>query len=139
MPVMALANIGCTPKSSKPKDSKVEEQTNGNNVVLLNVNSFEEAISSNPNAQLVDVRTPEEFNKGHLKGALNINYQGNDFTTEIAKLDKTKQTYVYCQSGGRSSEACNYMSNQDFSKLYDLDGGFSAWSHYNKPIEIQQE
>lgn len=139
LPALILINTGCTGGSRKKPDLKGEEKVNVKTAVLLNVNGFEEGINSAPQAQVIDVRTPEEFNKGHLKGALNINYQGDEFTAEVGKLDKSMPTYVYCQSGGRSSEACNYMANQNFTNLYDLDGGFSAWSHYKKPIEIPQE
>ncbi|NNE77709.1 MAG: rhodanese-like domain-containing protein [Pricia sp.] len=54
-------------------------------------------------AQLIDVRTPEEFSAGHIDGAVNINYLSSEsFTENINKLDKTKPVYVYCQMGGRS-------------------------------------
>ena len=137
IPVVALVVAGCSQHSNKKKEQIAGDKSNtGNRSVLLDIDNFEAGFTSNPNAQLIDVRTPEEFSRGHLKGAININYQGDEFTAEIAKLDKNKPTYVYCQSGGRSSEACKYLSNQNFANIYDMDGGFSKWSHYKKPIEI---
>ncbi len=105
---------------------------------LLNVNEFELKLSSTPNGQIVDVRTPEEYDKGHIEGSVNINYQGNNFTADIEKLDKLKPTFVYCQSGGRSAESCSYMANHGFKELYELKNGFSSWTHYNKPVESKE-
>src|SRR5688572_17949871 len=90
--------FSCKPNAPK-KDSQQEGKTNPHK---LNANEFETKLNTTPNAQLVDVRTPEEYNEGHLKGSININYQGNSFAEEVAKLDKTKPTFVYCRSGGRS-------------------------------------
>lgn len=137
--LFGLTAYSCTGKSNKTINSNSDGQTNGNKAVLLSVDDFEKGFTADSNAQLIDVRTPEEVKDGYIKGAININYQGDNFASEIAKLDKTKPTYVYCRSGGRSAEACSYMANQNFTKLFDLDGGFTAWSHYKKPIEIPQE
>jgi rhodanese-related sulfurtransferase len=138
IPFLFAAGTGCGSKSNKINDQGGDKPGTGNKSVLLDIDKFEAGFTADPNAQVIDVRTPEEFNRGHLKGAININYQGSEFTAEIAKLDKKKPTYVYCQSGGRSAEACNYMSNQDFANIFDMDGGYSAWSHYKKPIEIPE-
>jgi len=129
---LLLSGYSCKPNPAKntPNNSitKIDPKK-------LNVNEFEQKLNTTPNAQLVDVRTPGEYKNGHLKGALNINYQDNSFTDEVAKLDKTKPVFVYCQMGGRSKEACNYMSNQGFTEIYDMDNGFKSWQHYNKPFE----
>jgi thioredoxin 1 len=126
----------CNPKPSK---KEINSQETKADPVKLNVDEFEKKLNATPNAQLVDVRTPEEYDKGHLKGSLNINYQGESFSDEVAKLDKNKPTFVYCHSGGRSSEASKYMSNQGFKEVYDMENGMSAWAHYNKPVEIKSE
>ncbi|NNC46404.1 MAG: rhodanese-like domain-containing protein, partial [Winogradskyella sp.] len=55
-------------------------------------------------AQLVDVRTPEEFNKAHIKDAQNIDYNSPTFDEDISKIDKTKPVIVYCKSGNRSAK-----------------------------------
>ena len=130
---LAGISVGCGAKTKKKASVNQENTTQA---TLLNVNDFESKMKSMPNAQIIDVRTPGEFSKGYIQGAININYQGQNFTQEIGQLDKTKPTFVYCQLGGRSEEACHYMVNQGFKELYQLDGGISSWTHYNKPVEL---
>ncbi len=130
--ILIVGQSSCSQKLSKTNTPKDDSKPQA---IVLNVNDFESKLASMPNAQLIDVRTPGEFDEGYIKGAININYQGDSFEEEVAKLDKNKPTFVYCRSGGRSAESCNYMANAGFKELYDLDGGISAWTHYNKPVE----
>ena len=77
---------------------------------------------------LLDVRTPEEFNKGHIKDAKIINYYDEDFDAQIEKLDKDKPVYVYCAAGGRSGKTMNLMKEKGFKEVYNLLSGYGAWS-----------
>ena len=54
---------------------------------------------------LIDVRTPEEYVNGHVKGAQNLNFMDENFQQEVAKLNKNKRYYLYCASGNRSGQA----------------------------------
>ena len=58
---------------------------------------------------------------------ININYFDNDFITQVSKLDKSKTLLIHCASGGRSSAAMNKLKGNDFSIMYNMLGGFSAW------------
>lgn len=100
----------------------------------LDADAFEKQMKATPDLQLVDVRTPEEFQGGHLQNALNIDYNGDNFSGEIGKLDKTKPTYVYCLSGGRSSSAAAEMRKMGFSNVLELKGGITGWKAKNKPV-----
>lgn len=73
---------------------------------------------------LLDVRTPQEFNKGHVEGARNIDYFSKSFKSELDKLDKSIPVYVYCRSGGRSAKAMQIMKEMGFVTIYNLQGGF---------------
>ncbi len=84
---------------------------------------------------VLDVRTPAEFQAGHIPGAVNIDWNGVDFTRKIDALDKTKTYLVYCASGGRSARACDKMSTLGFSNLYNLEGGIKAWQRAGKLVE----
>ena len=80
------------------------------------------------NAVILDVRTEDEFNEGMIKGALNIDiYKGQGFIYSIEELDKSKNYYVYCRSGGRSGQACSIMSQLGFENAYNLLGGIMNW------------
>jgi phage shock protein E len=84
---------------------------------------------------VLDVRTPEEFAKGHLPGAVNVDFHSDDFAKKVAQLDKSKEYLVHCAAGGRSSKACKLMDEQKFGKVYHLHGGFSEWQQAGKPVE----
>ncbi len=84
-------------------------------------------------AQLVDVRTPEEFSKGHIEGAVNIDWLADGFMNEALKLDKTKQVLLYCAGGGRSEEALNAMTKAGYAQAHDLLGGYNGWKKLGLP------
>ena len=96
-------------------------------IKLLDVASFKEAITKS-NVQLIDVRTPEEYNEGHINDAKLIDYFSSDFKEQLQQLDKTQPVYLYCKSGGRSGKASRMLSDLGFTEIYDLKGGYNAWS-----------
>ncbi len=98
------------------------------------VSEFDKKLTATPNAQLLDVRTPEEFAGGHLKNAKNSNIQSGQLKKDIQTLDKTKPVFVYCMSGGRSSQATEMLAKQGFKEVYNLDGGYMKWSLADKPV-----
>ncbi|WP_109299275.1 rhodanese-like domain-containing protein [Aquimarina sp. AU474] len=82
--------------------------------------------------QLVDVRTPSEYQEGHIDSAINIDFRNENFETLIAKVDKSKPVAVYCGRGGRSGKCSAYMKKAGFTKIYDLDGGITEWKFKGK-------
>ncbi len=98
-------------------------------IQLLNTTEFKEVISKK-DVQLVDVRTPEEYASGHIKDAVNIDYYLDiePFTKAFSKMDKNKAVYVYCKSGNRSHKASVKLSDMGFTQIFDLEGGYMAWS-----------
>ncbi len=117
-----------------------QNQTQGTNSnrpinTSISIDDFEKKLSTN-DIQLVDVRTPEEFNQGHLKGALNYNINSGEFQQQIAKLDKSKVVLVYCLSGGRSASAAELMSTNGFQEIYNMQGGIMKWTAANKPLDM---
>ncbi len=80
------------------------------------------------NLQLIDVRTPEEYNEGHIEGAVNIDFYGEDFLQQLEqKLDKEQPAMLYCRSGRRSAKAAEQMKGLGFKEVYDLKGGILDW------------
>ena len=77
---------------------------------------------------LVDVRTPEEFNAGHLDNALNINWFDTDFAAQFESISKDKTIYVYCKKGGRSAKAQKKLEALGYSNVVNLEGGYDAWA-----------
>jgi rhodanese-related sulfurtransferase len=93
-----------------------------------------EAKTQEPGVVILDVRTKEEFNEGHIANAININVESNTFLSEIAKLDKSKTYAVYCRSGRRSADAVAKMSNEEFISLANLNGGVIDWANAGLPL-----
>lgn len=93
----------------------------------LTGDEFENAVKNNPNAVIIDVRTPQEFNTGYIPNAINIDIASPDFPDKINQLDRNKEYYVYCRSGGRSTTACQYMASIGFKKVNNLEGGILAY------------
>ena len=76
---------------------------------------------------LIDVRTPQEYEQGHLENAVNINIADKSFAEEVGKLDRSEAVYVYCKVGGRSARAASMLKEMGFEEVYDLEGGISNW------------
>jgi rhodanese-related sulfurtransferase len=99
---------------------------NPNNYDLL-PSEFAEALRNSPDATLLDVRTPEEYEQGHLPGAINMNVQSYDFAEEIENLDPHKPCFVYCKGGARSMMAYSILKDHGFDEVYNMRGGIMAW------------
>ena len=72
---------------------------------------------------VLDVRTPEEFNSGHIPNAINIDIYSDYFRADISALDKSKSYAVYCRSGKRSVDASSEMDLTGFKSTFNLTGG----------------
>ena len=99
--------------SKKPKSNAIK---------VLSAQEFKSR-TEGKNIQLIDVRTPAEFNSGHIKGAKNIDFFSGKFNVEFNKLNKEKPVYVYCRSGSRSRQTANKLVALGFNEIYDLKGG----------------
>lgn len=94
----------------------------------LSQEEWTQQLEKDNNAFILDVRTPEEVEDGFIPNARNIDfYLGQDFLSEVEKLDKGKNYYVYCRSGNRSGQACAIMKSLGFTNTYNLEGGFMNW------------
>ncbi|HKK76669.1 MAG TPA: rhodanese-like domain-containing protein [Saprospiraceae bacterium] len=97
-------------------------------VEVISVENFAQDIAAE-GIQVVDVRTQEEVDQGTITGAMHIDFFADDFQAQLEeKLDKEKPVYVFCRSGNRSNKAANMMADMGFTKVYDMDGGWVAWS-----------
>ena len=96
-------------------------------IKVLDRDTYANAIKVNK-VQLVDVRTANEFNNGHIKNAINIDFF-NPVKSDKAfeKLDKSKPVYLYCRSGARSLKAAKRLVGMGFLQIYDLKGGYMRW------------
>lgn len=95
----------------------------------LNQKDWTSNLNQDNNSVVLDVRTLEEIEElGIIPNAKHIDiYKGQGFIDEIKQLDKSKNYYVYCRSGGRSAQACAIMNQLGFNTAYNLLGGFNEW------------
>ncbi|MCS6819655.1 MAG: thioredoxin domain-containing protein [Chitinophagales bacterium] len=103
------------------------------NIRDVSPDEFEKLIAGG-SAQLIDVRTPEEFAEKHIKGATNLDIRESSFEATLSKLNKDKPIYFYCLSGGRSNRAAQKASSLGFKEVYNLKGGILAWGNAGKPV-----
>lgn len=103
-----------------------------NSFSQVSVEVFEKGLSAD--VQVLDVRTPEEFNKGHLKNAMLADWKNQEeFISRVAALDKNDPVFLYCLSGNRSAAATKYMREQGF-EVVELKGGIKAWKEAELPL-----
>ncbi len=98
----------------------------------LPADAFETMLSEDGTAQLVDVRTPEEYAAGHIPGAINIDWFADDFIDKAkASLTTDRPVMVYCRSGKRSAKAAWKLDGNEF-RTYNLLGGYLGWTEAGK-------
>ena len=95
----------------------------------LDVKAFKLELAKHTEAQLLDVRTPEEWSNGIIEGAILVNLFDQNFVSNIEPLDPSKAVFVYCKAGGRSKKVMDKMVALGFKEIYNLKGGYTAYMH----------
>lgn len=93
-------------------------------------------VAMGPDVTVIDVRTPEEFELGHLEGAVNINVASGVFEAEIAELDPAGKYIVYCRTGNRSAQAVKIMKDAGFANLTDAGSVEEAADYTGLPVVV---
>ncbi len=83
---------------------------------------------------VLDVRTLEEFDEGHLDGAVMLDFYRDDFADELAKLDPDVPYVLYCRSGNRSGQTLAIMDSLGFTEVTEVDGGVVNWQSAGLPL-----
>ncbi len=136
--IMLLTGCTSAETSTEPKLAAVSETT-VRSTIVTNV-SAQEAFSliqeklDDPDFTIIDVRTPDEYDIGHVNGAINIDYNSDDFKDKLATLDKSVEYLVYCRSGNRSSGAVKVMEELGFTMIYHMVGGIIDWNAEGLPL-----
>jgi rhodanese-related sulfurtransferase len=121
--ILAFTFVGCA------------QVTNNNKAAItIPATQFQSAIQKNK-VQVLDVRTAGEYANGHIKNALQANWNDlKEFENRTQHLDKNQTVYVYCQAGGRSAAAQAFLIEKGFD-VVNLEGGMSNWKMNNLPVE----
>ena len=108
-----------------------ENKTSARSTVLP-VEEYAQNLNTDTTAYLIDVRTPEEYNEGHIEGAVLMNVMDEQaFLAGIDTLDASHTYYIYCRSGRRSRKAAGQMIAKGLT-VVDLQGGYNAWKKAEK-------
>ena len=95
----------------------------------LNLEDWKKQKESDAKNICLDVRTAEEYMEGNIENSINIDfYKSMDFMKFLDKLNKDENYFVYCRSGKRSGASCQIMKEFGFNNVFNLEGGFLAWS-----------
>lgn len=120
VPVLSimLLSVGCSGQDKKAEEAGIAKR--------VDVGTFRKLIAEKP-GQIVDVRSPGEFEAGAIEEAVLINWYDPEFNSKANELNKEKPVYIYCQSGGRSRAAMKRLVSLGFTEVYELAGGYSSW------------
>jgi len=108
--------------------------TQAQNVEMLGAYDFDEKMQTLEDYQVIDVRSSEEYKKGHIKFALNLEYNESSIAELLETLDMDKPVFVYCKTGASSMKAAAKMIEMGFRAVYNLQGGIAAWTNAGKPL-----
>jgi len=101
-------------------------------VIYISVEEVFEIITSGGDYIILDVRTPEEFDQGHLEGVVHIPV--DELEGRLGELPQDKPIIVYCKSGGRSSTAADLLIENGFTQVYNMSGGTLEWEQKGYPM-----
>jgi len=126
-----LASYSCTSDPATSQASKTDI-TEKEYTKTISPADFLAAYRATPGAVMIDVRTNKEYYGGRMvPEAINVDYHGENFLTEIVTQDRDQPIFVYCYSGGRSSKAAYKMRQLGFDRIYECAGGYQQWEKEN--------
>ena len=109
VPVLALAALPIENISAKTAAGLIQENL------------------SNPDFIILDIRTPREFDAGHIAGARNIDFYAKTFAQEFRSLDREKTYLIYCRSGNRSGQLMGALEKMHFKNVFHMRSGLVDW------------
>lgn len=129
--ILAIIAVSCAKMMSRGRDNKTAGALTGYSSV--DVEQFQALIADSA-VQLLDVRTREEYDEGHIARSILVDVNENDFADRAAAvLDKQRPVAVYCRSGRRSARAANLLVELGY-KVTNLTGGVMAWQDAGKSL-----
>lgn len=130
--VIVLILLISTLMKTNQKVEEVEDMANNEDIfankeVKITVAQAREVIAENKDLLILDTRTQEEYNAGHIEGGILIPY--NKIEINLDQLDgfEDKPILVYCRTGSRSAVAVDTLIENGFNKIYHMNQGFSRW------------
>ncbi len=101
------------------------ELINSPEINIISESDFVEILDSD--YTLIDVRTQDEFDLGHIDGAINLDFYSETFQNDILSLPKNETIVLYCRTNNRSSKTANILKENGFKEISVLEGGITEW------------
>ncbi len=117
--------VGCTSTDTAGSDIEAAIQS-------LAPQSYVSEWQNTQEHLLIDVRTPQEYNSGHIAGAINIPLQ--ELSARQSEIPQDTPLVLYCRSGNRSAQAANLLERNGYSSIYDM-GGTIQWTGAGYPLQ----
>jgi rhodanese-related sulfurtransferase len=108
---------------------------NAQNKIEVNSKEVNSMLQKNKKLVILDVRTADEFNAGHIQGAINIDIRQPNSLNTIDKLDHNAQYIVHCRTNHRSGIAVEHMVQSGFKTVYQMMDGFNGWIQNGLPVK----
>ena len=131
---LLLSLVFCSFSSCSSKEEPISELNQDTNSTIqefqfTNMKAVEAAkiLKDNSNAVVLDIRTPAEFNEGHIPNAVNIDYKADSFESELGKLDRDATYVMHCRSGRRSANSFETFKKLGFKNIIHMDAGILGW------------
>lgn len=126
--------MACSPSNSQTESPSPVSDTivqSFKNTDAVQANSI---LINHPDVVVLDVRTSDEYNAGHIDGAVNIDFKASDFKDRLSSLDRHAPYVVHCHSGRRSTLALATLKELQFTDITHLDGGMQGWRQADLPV-----
>lgn len=108
-------------------DRQLFQSEAGRVCVNVRPHAAKEFLKEHPETQVLDVRSPAEFSRGALPGAVCISFSDPAFTSKLSQLDTSRPVLVYCAGGFRSRKAIAILKAQGFVHILNLHRGYHSW------------
>jgi len=116
-----ISLAGCKTQESKPAS-----------ITNITADEVYKMLSSNKDYFILDVRSKEEFDSGHIEGAYLVPV--SELENRLAELPQDKPIIVYCRSGSRSTSAANILLEKGFKEIFNMTGGITEWQSKGFPV-----
>lgn len=138
--LIAFGVFACAERAPESNQNLSDSSQNPEKEITFKDVSVDSAYSmiqrniDNPNFVVLDVRTPGEFDSGHIENAILIDFRAEDFRQNLGDLDKSKTYLVHCRSGNRSGQALKIMQEFGFQSVYHINKGLRDWQEKGLPV-----
>lgn len=116
-------------ETAAPEAEAIDLATLPDTVDVATVN----AVKDNPGVFLLDVREPDEYEAGHIPGITLMPV--GDVAARLSEIPRDKEVIVTCRTGNRSAQIADFLRDQGFTNVHNMEGGIVAWQEAGYPIE----